>query len=103
MTERRELGRVGRRMTLEQRRVLLERIRQEVEGVVEDIQATAASLGVVVDKEREVGATERATLNLLWEEQRRQQLELMRLYGEYASLAFRPRVGTERTDGAAAA
>jgi hypothetical protein len=103
MTERNKRGLVGRRMTLEQRHVLLERIRKEVEGVVEDIQATAASLGAAADKERMVGATERATLNLIWEEQQRQRLELERLYGEYDSLAFRRRVGTVRTAGAAAA
>src|SRR5688500_13343733 len=85
----REPGRVGRRMTLQQRRALLERIRREVESVVEDIQATAASLGAVGDHAREVSPTERTTLTLLWEEQDRQRLELMRLSGEYESLAFR--------------
>ena len=102
MNERDERGRVGRRMTLEQRRVLLQRIRREVEGVVEDIQATAASLGAAGGTGN-VGATERATLHLIWEEQQRQRLELERLYGEYDSLAFRRRVGTPRAEGTAAA
>ena len=103
MSERTQRGPAGRRMTLEQRRVLLERIRKEVEDVVEDIQATAASLEAVADKEPETGSSGRATVTLIWEQQRRHQLELARLYGEYDSLAFRPRVGTVRTDGAAAA
>ena len=76
-------------MTLEQRRVMLERIRREVEGVVEDIQATAASLGAVSTRESELSLTERATLRLIVDEQWRQQLELTRLYGEYNSLTFR--------------
>jgi len=38
----RDRGRVGRRMTLAQRRVLLERIRAEVESVEEDITAAEA-------------------------------------------------------------
>ena len=103
MAGRNDRGRVGRRMTLEQRRVLLERIRKEVEGVVEDIQATAASLEAVGGKEREAGPTERATMSLIFEEQRRQQLELARLFGEYDSLAFRPRVGKVGSEGTAAA
>ena len=89
---KRDRGNMGRRMTLEQRRVLLERIRAEVEGVVEEIQATAASLASVRASDR-VSEAERATLGLIGEAQRCQQLELARLYGEYESLALRAKPG----------
>ena len=82
---------------------LPERIRREVESVVEDIQATAASLGTVGDDAREVGPTERTTMTLLWEEQERQRLELMRLSGEYESLAFRRRADGVRAPREASA
>jgi len=79
-------------VTLQQRRVLLERVRAEVERVVEEISATAETL-------RAIGAggtggaptteTERAALRLLHDEQLRLQLELARLTGEYEALALR--------------
>src|SRR5687768_11855797 len=100
---RRDEGRVARRITLEQRRVLLERIRRDVAGVVEDIQASAASLEAVGVKSREVSAAERAMIQMIGQEQQRQQLELVRLYGEYRSLVFPRRAGKAATEGVAAA
>ena len=87
---KRDTGNMGRRMTIQQRRVLLERIRAEVERVVEEIHATAASLASVRASDR-VSEADRATLGLIGEAQRCQQLELTRLYGEYESLAFKSR------------
>ena len=80
-------GHRAARMTKE-RRALLERIRREVEVVVEDIQATATSLESLDAESREAGPTERATLRLIREEQQRQQLELARLHREYDSLGL---------------
>ena len=89
----RDQGYAARRMTLAQRRVLLERIRRDVEGVVEDIQAAAASLEAVGGESREARPSDRAMMQLIWDEQQRQQLELLRLYGEYRSLTFQRRAG----------
>ena len=88
-------------MTLEQRRALLERIRWEVERVVEEIQATAASLEAVKTRGGALSDVERATVGLIGDEQRRQQLELARLYGEYEALAFRPGPAAGREANAA--
>ncbi len=85
----RDRGSVGRRITLAQRQLLLQRIRDEVAGVVEDITATAASLRTMYATQHKATATERATMRLIEGEQRRHQLELTRLYGEYQLLAFR--------------
>lgn len=92
-----ERGTVGRRVTLEQRRALLERIRADVANVVEDIVATSATLSAVGETERVATPADRATVRLIEAEQRRQQLELARLYGEYDSLAFRRGAGPPRT------
>ena len=95
-------GHLGRRITLAQRRVLLQRIRDEVAGVVEDITATAASLNAIYGTERTATPTERATMRLIEDEQRRHQLELTRLYAEYQSLAFRsPKASSRLLDPAA--
>lgn len=82
-------GSVARRVTLAQREALLQRLRLEVESVVEDIQATAESLRGITDVTREPTSTERSTMRLIEDEQRRQQMELARLFGEYESLALR--------------
>ena len=101
----REQGRVGLGMTIEQRRVVLEGIRREWAGVGEDIEATAATLGVVGsgNEPREAGLAERATLQLLWDEQLRQQGELTRLFGECDSLMVPGRLVTTEGEGLPAA
>jgi hypothetical protein len=69
--------------------VLLQRIRDEVAGVVEDIEATAASLRSVRPTGKQATPTEQAAVRLIRAEQHRQQMELSRLYAEFESLAFR--------------
>ena len=78
-----------RQITVAQRRVLLDRIRAEVEEVVEDITATAASLSASHPGQRGATPADLATVRLIEDEQRRQQLELTRLFGEYESLTIR--------------
>jgi hypothetical protein len=94
-------GNVARRITLAQRRVLLRRIRAEVAGVVEEIEGTAESLRAIGGAAREATETDRATMRLIESEQRRQQMELRRLFGEYESLALRELVGDKRREAAA--
>ena len=89
MTNRVQRGAVGRKVTLQQRRILLERLRADVARVVEDVEAATASLRAVAEEKQPRTATETATLRLLEAEQRRNQLELRRLYQEYEGLAFR--------------
>ena len=82
-------GSVARRITLAQRDALLKRLRAEVDGVVEEIQAIAESLRAIDAAKHDPTQTELATLHLLRDEQQRQQLELRRLFGEYETLALR--------------
>jgi hypothetical protein len=82
-------GGVGRRLTLQQRQALLERIRAEVAAIVEDVEAAAETIRIITTTHRAPTQLEQAALQLVGAEQRRQQLELTRLYQEYESVAFR--------------
>lgn len=82
-------GAVGRRVTLQQRQALLERIRAQVAAVVEDVEAAAETIRVISAGSRPPTQLEQAALQLVGAQQRRQQLELVRLCDEYESVAFR--------------
>ena len=94
-------GNVARRITLAQRRVLLQRIRGEVARVVEEIEGMAESLRSIDAVRRELTAADRDVLRLFDIEQRRQEAELRRLCGEYESLALRQRPRVEEQAAAA--
>src|SRR5687768_1317986 len=74
------------KVTLEQRRVLLQRLRREVEEVVEDLNGTAETMRVISISEHR-SRTEQATARLIEDEQARLRGELMRLWGEYETLS----------------
>jgi hypothetical protein len=80
---------VGRRITLERRQALVERIRAEVAAIVEDVEAAAETIRVISSGSRAPTPFEQTALQLVGEQQRRQQLELVRLSREYESVAFR--------------
>lgn len=80
--------RVALRVSLRQRKVLLERLRREVGAVVEDLTGTAETMRVVSPPGRRT-ATERAAVKLVMLEQVRLRGELARLWGEYETLALR--------------
>ncbi len=82
-------GRVKRLpVTLEQRHVLLERLRREVGDVVEDLTGTAETMRVLSAPERRT-PREEATARLISSEQTRLREELVRLWGEYETVAAR--------------
>ena len=81
-------ARAGRKLkvTLEQRRVLLQRLRREVEEVVEDLTGTAETMRVLSVAEQRSRA-EQVAARLIEDEQARLRGGLMRLWGEYDTLS----------------
>jgi hypothetical protein len=78
-------------VTLQQRRVLLERLRAEVADVVEDVEATAATIRAVAERSQPLSPAEELAMRLIQDQQRVQQLELVRISAEYESLVLRSR------------
>ncbi|HET7771742.1 MAG TPA: hypothetical protein VFN74_23415 [Chloroflexota bacterium] len=66
--------------------MLLQRLRREVEEVVEDLNGTAETMRVLSVAERRSRA-EQAAARLIEDEQARLRGELMRLWGEYDTLS----------------
>lgn len=75
------------KITLAQRRVLLDRIRREVETVVEDLAGTGETLRLIDQTGRPTASADAEAL--VRSEQRRLQSELQRLWDEYATLEYR--------------
>lgn len=77
------------RVSLAQRRALLERLRRDVATAIEDLTAAAASLRAIESgrsTDQPLTPDERAALQLIRAEQRRLRQELRRVWEEFAQL-----------------
>ena len=86
-TKTRRPGRL--KVTIEQRRVLLDRLRHDVANVVEDLAGTGESLSILAEAGEPAAPIELEAARLIRLEQQRLKAELQHLWDEYATMEYR--------------